>query len=171
MWLTRSFGGKRVYLTIIDTVCRAPEPFIPSFTHPLLTSPSSSSLNPNISHFTKENPAHFPVVASTTGKTPDALWRDDHWKRKNLLKHSQEGRRVGFTSWVRRRQWKAKKTIHKMVLGSDVGLTETCSLSMCRLVGRLSYNYLYKVSLLDWIENTWKPLLGYKPELVTLTKV
>jgi hypothetical protein len=28
---------------------------------------------------------------------------------------------------ISRRQWKAKKTVHKMVLGSDVGLAETCS--------------------------------------------
>jgi hypothetical protein len=69
-----------------------------------------------------------------------------------------------------RRIWRPKKIVHKMVLGSDVGLPESCNLALCGLVGRLSYNYLCKVSILDWVELSWKPLLGYAPEVIFLTK-
>jgi hypothetical protein len=57
-----------------------------------------------------------------------------------------------------------------MVLGSNIGLEETCRLALCGLVGRLSYNNLCKVSLLVWVEKTWVPLLGYVPEILYLTK-
>jgi hypothetical protein len=38
-----------------------------------------------------------------------------------------------------------------MVLGSDVGLEETCRLALCGLVGRLSYSYLFNSPVLEWI--------------------
>jgi hypothetical protein len=70
----------------------------------------------------------------------------------------------------RRRQWKENKVIKRMVLGSDIGLEETCRLALCGLVGRLSYCNLCKVSLPVWVEQTWFPLLGYAPEVLFLTK-
>jgi hypothetical protein len=42
----------------------------------------------------------------------------------------------------RRRQWKANKVLKRMVLGSDIGLEETCRLALCGLVGRFSYSYI-----------------------------
>jgi hypothetical protein len=52
-----------------------------------------------------------------------------------------------------RRLWKAKKVVHKMVLGSDVGLVETFSLALCGLVDRLSYRYLCNESIPEWVEH------------------
>jgi hypothetical protein len=57
-----------------------------------------------------------------------------------------------------------------MVLGSDVGLVETCSLALCGLVGRLSYRYLCNESIPEWVEHNWKRELGYAPEIRYLTK-
>jgi hypothetical protein len=57
-----------------------------------------------------------------------------------------------------------------MVLGSDVGLEETCRLALCGLVGRLSYSYLANSPMSDWITKNWVPVLGYAPELLCLTK-
>jgi hypothetical protein len=48
------------------------------------------------------------------------------------------GRTVG-PSGGSRRQWKANKVVKRMVLGSDIGLKETCRLALCGLVGRISY--------------------------------
>jgi len=96
--------------------------------------------------------------------------KENFWKGKKLSRPPLSGKRAGSNSWDRRKQRKAKKTIHKMVLGSDICLTETCSLALCGLVGRLSYHYLWKVSFMEWIDINWKLLLGYKPELVRLTK-
>jgi hypothetical protein len=62
-----------------------------------------------------------------------------------------------------RRLWKAKKGVHKMVLGSDIGLAETCSLALCGLVGRLSYKYLCNVSIPEWVDENWRKELGYSP--------
>jgi len=52
-----------------------------------------------------------------------------------------------------RRLWKAKKAVHKMVLGLDVGLVETCFLALSRLVDRLSYRYLCNESIPEWVEH------------------
>jgi hypothetical protein len=77
----------------------------------------------------------------------------------------------GFRSpGASRRLWRAKKMVHKMVLGADVGLVETCTLPLCGLVGRLSYRYLCKVALSEWVEHMWKLVLGYQPKIIYLTK-
>jgi hypothetical protein len=55
-----------------------------------------------------------------------------------------------------------------MVLGADVGLPKTCGLALCGLVGRLSYPNLCKLPITDWVNLTWKPILGYTPEVVFL---
>jgi hypothetical protein len=52
---------------------------------------------------------------------------------------------------VRRRVWKPNKRIKRMVLGSDVGLEETCRLALCGLVGRLFYSYLADSPVRGWI--------------------
>jgi hypothetical protein len=57
-----------------------------------------------------------------------------------------------------------------MVLGAGVGLEESCRLALCGLVGRLSYSYLVSSPVAEWMEISWKPLLGYIPEIHYLTK-
>jgi hypothetical protein len=78
------------------------------------------------------------------------------------------GSKLELKSRPSRRQWRAKKHVHKMVLGADVGLPETCGLALCGLVGRLSYPNLCKLPITDWVNLTWKPILGYTPEVVFL---
>jgi hypothetical protein len=38
------------------------------------------------------------------------------------------------------------------------------------MVGRLSYKTLSRQSLPEWVSSTWASMLGYSPELVTLTR-
>jgi hypothetical protein len=65
--------------------------------------------------------------------------------------------------------WKPNKSKHKLVMGSNVGLEESVRLSLCALVGRLSYHSLCKCSLLTWISSAWSSLLGYVPEIIYLS--
>jgi hypothetical protein len=109
-------------------------------------------------------------VSQTAEKRCSTQTREEVCK---VLFHSSLSRKAGKgagNSGISRRLWKAKKTVHKMVMGSYVGLAETCRLVLCGLVGRLSYMYLCKVSLSDWVEHTWRPRLGYVSEIVFLTK-
>jgi hypothetical protein len=55
-------------------------------------------------------------------------------------------------------------------MGADVGLEESCNLSLCALVGQLSYRSLCKQSLPAWVMTTWVPLLGYAPEVLFLSR-
>jgi hypothetical protein len=57
-----------------------------------------------------------------------------------------------------------------MVLGSDIGLEETCRMDLCGLVGRFSYNNMCKTPLPIWVEQVWLPLLGYTPKILYLSK-
>jgi hypothetical protein len=61
------------------------------------------------------------------------------------------------------RPWVSKKTKKKLVLGADIGLEDFVSMALCSLVGRLSYRHLCTTYLEDWVEKTWRPLLGYVP--------
>jgi hypothetical protein len=56
-----------------------------------------------------------------------------------------------------------------MVLGDDIGLKDCVTLSLCALVGRLSYKHLFCSNLIPWVLTTWRPLLGYEPEITHLT--
>jgi hypothetical protein len=51
-----------------------------------------------------------------------------------------------------------------MILGEDVNLEDATRLSLCGVVGRLTYPYLYKGNFLKWIEQQWITLLGYSLE-------
>jgi hypothetical protein len=75
----------------------------------------------------------------------------------------------GFTG-RREKVWKVKKTKRRMVMGVDVGLEESCNLSLCALVGRLSYRSLCNHPIIDWMQISWVPLLGYYPDLLTLSR-
>jgi hypothetical protein len=51
-----------------------------------------------------------------------------------------------------RRQWATKKTIRRMVLGSDIGLEDTCRMALCGIVGRFAYSNLNAEKLSVWLE-------------------
>jgi hypothetical protein len=68
------------------------------------------------------------------------------------------------------REWKSNKVVKRMVLGSDIGLEETCRMALCGLVGRFSYGNLCKETLHVWVEQVWSSLLGYTPEVLYLSK-
>jgi hypothetical protein len=51
-----------------------------------------------------------------------------------------------------------------------VGLQEVSSLSLCALVGRFSYWVLLKKDIFWWVEENWKSLLGYIPEVLVLVR-
>jgi hypothetical protein len=68
------------------------------------------------------------------------------------------------------KSWKPNKVKHMMVLGGDIGLEQSCNLALCALVGRLSYRTMCRQSLLEWVSVTWDPLLGYTPEVMTLSR-
>lgn len=77
---------------------------------------------------------------------------------------SYEGNKEGFSGFQKkavdknlhtrkyRKQWKSNKVLRRLVLGSDIGLEETCRMSLCGLVGRFSYENLRKDTLLVWLE-------------------
>jgi hypothetical protein len=137
-----------------------PPPIAPSrsFLSPV-HAPSFANFLPTSSKFTK--PVEHLIVA---------LSREDQSKPKLQFNQSKVGGKEDVNPCLSRRQWRAKITVHKMILGSDVGLVEACSLALYGLVGILSYRYLCKVSLLEWVDLTWKSLLGYVPEVIFLTK-
>jgi hypothetical protein len=57
-----------------------------------------------------------------------------------------------------------------MVLGSNIGLEDTCRMALCGLVGRFAYGNLCEEKLIVWMERVWSPVLGYVPEVFYLTK-
>jgi hypothetical protein len=57
-----------------------------------------------------------------------------------------------------------------MVMGDDIGLEDSVSLSLCALVGRISYKHLCHTELTDWMQTTWRPILSYVPEITYLTQ-
>jgi hypothetical protein len=69
-----------------------------------------------------------------------------------------------------RKEWKSNRRTKRMVLGDGVGLEDLCKMSLCALVGRISYKSLSTHPLEDWIKLHWYPLLGYSPEVLYLKK-
>jgi hypothetical protein len=74
-----------------------------------------------------------------------------------------------LTGW-KQKLWKPNKVTKNLVLGSDIGLEETYLMSLCGLVGQVSYHYLPQEPLQAWIEKTWCPILGYMPKVIFLAK-
>jgi hypothetical protein len=70
----------------------------------------------------------------------------------------------------RKKAWKPNRKARKMILGGDVALEDVARPALCRLVGRLTYPYLYKGSFLKWIEQQWITFMGYSPEFFHLSK-
>jgi hypothetical protein len=70
----------------------------------------------------------------------------------------------------RYKHWIPNRSKRKLMLGEDIGLEDMVSLALCTLVGRFSYWARCKMPLEEWVSTNWCPLLGYKPEVVFLTK-
>jgi hypothetical protein len=68
------------------------------------------------------------------------------------------------------RVWRPKRTKHRLVMGMDVILEEACNLALCALVGRLTYRSCCKQTLTDWMQCNWEPVLGYSPEVMSLSR-
>jgi len=66
--------------------------------------------------------------------------------------------------------WCSNKTKTKMVLWVNIGLLDSITLYLCTLVGRLCYRHLCKTDLAVWVQNSWRPFLGYVPEISFLTR-
>ena len=66
--------------------------------------------------------------------------------------------------------WKPKRTKCSLVLGMDIGLEDSCSLTMCVLVGRMAYRHYCKSSVAEWMKASWEPIMGYLVELLTLPR-
>jgi hypothetical protein len=113
-------------------------------------------------------PTSFPALKSHT-LTPDrppligpnkALISNTH--RASSLPHREAS--------IGRKQWKINRKTKRLVLGDDVGLENLCKMSVCALVGRISYKSLNPQPLEDWMKTNWLPLLGYCPEVLYLKK-
>jgi hypothetical protein len=57
-----------------------------------------------------------------------------------------------------------------MVLGHDIGLVESVTLSLTTLVGRYSYINLCRIDRSEWVNFNWKPLSSYSLEITYLTQ-
>jgi hypothetical protein len=66
------------------------------------------------------------------------------------------------------RAWKPKKSRRRLVIGMDVGLAETCRLSLCALVGRIANKTRSAITLGEWMKKAWVPIIGYSPEFSLL---
>ena len=55
-----------------------------------------------------------------------------------------------------------------MVLGHDINMDRVASLCSQAFVGILEYISLNMMDLLKWVCNSWKPLLGYFPNVSML---
>jgi hypothetical protein len=96
--------------------------------------------------------------------------RTEHFGRSSLKNKGGNFLRTQGVNGHRVKVWKANKSKRRMVMGEDIGLEESCNLSLCALVGRLSYRSMCKLPISDWMQSTWVPLLGYLPELLTLPR-
>jgi hypothetical protein len=66
--------------------------------------------------------------------------------------------------------WKPKKVKRRLIMCMDVGLEESCKLSLCALVGRFAYKARSNLPFNEWMQITWVPLIGYSPKLLTLPR-
>ena len=66
--------------------------------------------------------------------------------------------------------WKPKIMKCSLVLGMDIWLEDSCSLTMCVLVGRMAYRHYCKSSVAEWMKASWEPIMGYSVELLTLLR-
>jgi hypothetical protein len=69
-----------------------------------------------------------------------------------------------------RKAWKSNRKNKRLVLGDGVGLENLCKMSLCALVGRISYKALSPPPLEDWVKTEWTPIIGYCPEVLYLKK-
>jgi hypothetical protein len=145
----------------------------PPFSRPFLPSKSAST-----SHLSATSPTHLPSLSlvdkpPTVSPLPSAakfttgsqlFEPPTHHKP---LQHSTPHKNPGSQKRTQK-VWKPKRKHPKLVLGMDIGLPEACNLALCALVGRLAYKLNCKQNIEDWMEISWKPLLGYLPKFFLL---
>jgi hypothetical protein len=95
------------------------------------------------------------LLRETTGTKPVSI------QRESLRVKETQHKKVA-------RAWKPKKVRRRLVIGMDVGLEETCKLSLCTLVGRFAYKSRRNITFSTWMQLTWLPIIGYEPEYLTL---
>jgi hypothetical protein len=128
---------------------------------------SSLFAGEKVASFPSEHRGQFIEVQEGWTSPMDSL---NHTGKQSLAhKGGNIQSKQGFIG-CREKAWKVKKTKRRMVMGVDVGLEESCNLSLCALVGRLSYRSLCKQPITDWMQSSWVLLLGYSPELLTLSR-
>jgi hypothetical protein len=147
--------------------------------HPALYDRHQTPARMLIQPFTSTN---LPEVLATDSKKPARVWsvggvitHSSGQKRRGPLSGDSPVEQMCTYPFSRLGQrafkpWKANKVKRCFILGSDVGLEDTCSMALCTLVGRFSYCKLVQVPLEYWVETTWKPLLGYSPEIYFLAR-
>jgi hypothetical protein len=109
--------------------------------------PGKASLHRNT--VTENHRSGGPLAGTSTG----------HFPQEKRMSRAQGIKKV----------WKPNKTKHKLVMGLMLGWRKVCNLSLCALVGRLSYFSLCKCSLSVWITSAWSPLLGYILEVIYIS--
>jgi hypothetical protein len=132
---TDEVGGQSVTLKVIKTLdCSfhftSPTPY-PGITLRKVSAEHSGDLQdfprpPHSSQFVSNLPSHssFPVERSVSHHPDTSQCKSQNKVRVN----------PSLTGW-KQKLWKPNKVTKKLVLGSDIGLEETCLMSLCGLVG------------------------------------
>jgi hypothetical protein len=78
----------------------------------------------------------------------------------------------GEKAKARRKQkaYKVKNLDLTMSMGADIGLDCLEKLASKALVGRFEYASPNRKEIVEWIDKTWKPILGYCPRFFTLLR-
>jgi hypothetical protein len=142
-------------------------------TNDFVIPPSLSTLEGHLLSSSLDNskpPAHIPLSPSAPLPGLVSSFRRSSLHRSVGYRESRPSvQKWKPKSYGYKHVWKPNKTKHRLIMGSDVGLEESVCLSLCGLVGRISYRTLCKCSLPDWITGAWLPLLGYVPEIISLS--
>jgi hypothetical protein len=112
---------------------------------------------PSFPHHARSSLDH-PVKSATLGETGSFPTCGEYLPREQRKVRVQSS-----PSGFKRKLWKPNKAAEKLLLGSDVGLEETCQMALCGFVRHISYHYLAQEPLQAWMEKFWLPSLGYLP--------
>lgn len=101
------------------------------------------------------NRALSPGVSAVNGKGGDSL-SSPHTQKPSAVKKIQ--------------CWKPCKLKRRMVVGEDVGIGDIAALIGRALVGRFCGKVVSLLSLKEWLDENWFPLLDYSPTFHTLAQ-
>ena len=82
-------------------------------------------------------------------------------QRAEVLECCISTRGVNQTLSHSQKVWKHVHHRSKMVLGSDLGLSNVARMSLCSLIGKFGYKTTKTYNVGAWMEGNWRPLLGY----------